>query len=355
VSALPTQRIIGAINMVQVVRIEGKDDLDTLHKDLVARMSDAAQNPHGDADWLCGYFPMLANMPDSRTFAAQIEGKNIALFISFEVRPTECFLNGLRTDPEYRRRGVSLKLVTSMDSQLAAAGMSVVRMGVASWNTPMLALAEKKLGLTGTPFCGIRCKVFSESAAALPVRTAGADDRDAIVHIALSDEMLSQSAGLVQCQPGQFCAASASYFEELIRDGHVHVVETDDGKIGAVAVVAPNRFQPMPSLNFIAGPSTEHVITLLSGLRRFAPKPSEANSDGVMPTQLFGYLPMESTAIKMVAAGKVDGWERHTTTYEQVFSWKAGGIQPQPNSICAGKPASTCPAKKKASDTCEYQ
>ena len=82
-----------------------EEEKDKLHADLVERLSDPSQNPYGDTDWLCQYFPMMSSMPNCRTFAAVLEEKNVGLMCSFEVRPTEIFLNGLRTDPSIRRRG----------------------------------------------------------------------------------------------------------------------------------------------------------------------------------------------------------------------------------------------------------
>lgn len=314
---------------MNVVELTTKEEKDKLHADLVERLSDPSQNPYGDTDWLCQYFPMMSSMPNCRTFAAVLEEKNVGLMCSFEVRPTEIFLNGLRTDPSIRRRGFATQILKGMDSKLKAAGMTAIRMGVASWNEPMTKLSEEKLGLVGTEYCGIRCKEYAKEAEELPIRKATADDRAAIFALAHSDEMVGISGGFVQCAPGQFCAASAEYFDGVIAEGHTYVTESSDGGIGAVAVLSPNPFQPQPGLNFVAGHTDDAIITIMSGLRKYAPKPEnneENGSGGTIPVQLFGYLPMASQAIKLVVGGKVPGWERHTTTFEKVYGWEAGGL-----------------------------
>ena len=225
---------------MNVVELTTKEEKDKLHADLVERLSDPSQNPYGDTDWLCQYFPMMSSMPNCRTFAAVLEEKNVGLMCSFEVRPTEIFLNGLRTDPSIRRRGFATQILKGMDSKLKAAGMTAIRMGVASWNEPMTKLSEEKLGLVGTEYCGIRCKEYAKEAEELPIRKATADDRAAIFALAHSDEMVGISGGFVQCAPGQFCAASAEYFDGVIAEGHTYVTESSDGGIGAVAVLSPN-------------------------------------------------------------------------------------------------------------------
>ena len=147
--------------------------------------------------------------------------------------------------------------------------------------------------------------------------------------LALADGLSAVSGGLVQCQPGQFCATSPEYFDQVLADGHVYVCDGEDGAVAAAAVLAPNPFQPQPSLNFVAGHTADAIIAVMSGLRRFAPKPDDSSdngSGGSIPVQLFGYLPMASKAIELVAGGQVPGWERHTTTFEKVFGWEAGKL-----------------------------
>ena len=67
-------------------------------------------------------------------------------------------------------------------------------------------------------------------------------------------------------------------------------------------------------------------MSLLTGLRRFGPKPGDQSSAESIPAQIFGYLPFGTPACQLVAEGKVDGWARHSKTFEDVYGWEAGAL-----------------------------
>ena len=318
-----------SLDKMQVVELTAKADIERLREALVARMADPNQNPYADSDWLPEMFPKIQQMPGVRFFAATSNDEYVGLMMAFEVTPRgEFFLNGLRTDPAVRRSGCGTAILRQIDAQLAASGAKSVRMGVASWNDPMRTLSEKKLALAPTRFCGIRCREYDAAAAEVPIRTATAADRDGILALAHADEMVKVTNGLIQSGPGQFCAASAAFFDGMIEKGCVYIADgAAGGAIGAVAILPPSPWADAEKgLSFVAGTDDAAIVSLLTGLRRFGPKPGDQSSAESIPAQIFGYLPFDTPACQLVAEGKVDGWARHSKTFEDVYGWEAGAL-----------------------------
>ena len=166
------------------------------------------------------------------------------------------------------------------------------------------------------------------AAAEVPIRTATAADRDGILALAHADEMVKVTNGLIQSGPGQFCAASVAFFDGMIEKGCVYIADGPaGGAIGAVAILPPSPWADAEKgLSFVAGTDDAAIVSLLTGLRRFGPKPGDQSSAESIPAQIFGYLPFDTPACQLVAEGKVDGWARHSKTFEDVYGWEAGAL-----------------------------
>ena len=176
----------------------------------------------------------------------------------------------------------------------------------------MRTLSEKKLALAPTRFCGIRCREY-DATAEVPIRTATAADRDGILALAHADEMVKVTNGLIQSGPGQFCAASAAFFDGMIEKGCVYIADGPaGGAIGAVAILPPSPWADAEKgLSFVAGTDDAAIVSLLTGCA--ASGQARRPELGRIDPRANLWLPFDA-ACQLVAEGKVDGWARHSKT-----------------------------------------
>ena len=101
------------------------------------------------------------------------------------------------------------------------------------------------------------------------------------------------------------------------------------GAIGAVAILPPSPWADAEKgARFVAGTDDAAIVSLLGrSALPLGPKPGDQSSAESIPAQIFGYLPFDTPACQLVAEGKVDGWARHSKTFEDVYGWEAAGAR----------------------------
>ena len=109
----------------------GTMDDPELKKAVMGRMLD------GEKDFLKFAWDMFKS--DTWTlFRADMNGEPVGIFLALDMGRGSAFLNGLRTDPAVRRRGVATKIIRHIDRELASRGFSSIGMATVSTNAPML-------------------------------------------------------------------------------------------------------------------------------------------------------------------------------------------------------------------------
>ncbi|WP_254546496.1 GNAT family N-acetyltransferase [Halomarina pelagica] len=79
-------------------------------------------------DWIAG------DGDDQRTFVLDVEGEVAGICQGVLLSPTEAWAQGMRVNPDFRGRGVSVDLTRAVFDWAAAAGATVCRNMVFSWN-----------------------------------------------------------------------------------------------------------------------------------------------------------------------------------------------------------------------------
>ena len=285
-------------------------------------MADPNQNPYADSDWLPEMFPKIQQMPGVRFFAATSNDEYVGLMMAFEVTPRgEFFLNGLRTDPAVRRSGCGTAILRQIDAQLAASGAKAVRMGVASWRRCALCRRRSWHSLRRAS-AGFVPR--GDAAAAVPIRTATAATATA------SSRSRRRRGGEGDQRPHPVGSRPVlrrerTFFDGMIEKGCVYIAggRAAHRRGGDPAAEPVGRRREGAQLRRGHRRRGDRSLLGTAPLRAEARRPGLGRID---PRANLWLPAVRHAGVPARRRGKVDGWARHSKTFEDVYGWEAGAL-----------------------------
>ncbi len=221
---------------------------------------------------------------DGKLLVATISRQPVAVAHLVLVALGEGWLEGMRVDPAYRRRGIATAMLRRCLGEAKKLGAAVVRFATASTNVPVHRMAAT-LGIA-------RIAVLSAFQAGAvergPVLSRPAPrDAGRLFAFLKNSAVLAAMGGL--CNSGwRFQELTLRVIEERLRQGMLRILEGDQG-IAALAITAPPYYNKEFIVSFVD--ALPHALPdLLQGLRAeaaaFAPPEVTAWAPEAVPLQM---------------------------------------------------------------------
>jgi GNAT superfamily N-acetyltransferase len=197
----------------------------------------------------------------------ELAGRVVALSkITFQT-PDQVWLEAMRVDPDYRRRGIAGRFLEFSLAHARARGARVARLGTGHHNQPVHLLAAR---------AGMACVGSYELLTAGPLDSGLRPTFLDPGHAALVGAFLSDSAVLAHTC-GLYSAdwawqeLSAKRVTQFLAQGQLAAGVAADGRLLALATVHPDREEGEMWVGFADG-EPEAVAELASAIRAYAPE-----------------------------------------------------------------------------------
>jgi GNAT superfamily N-acetyltransferase len=213
--------------------------------------------------------------PQGQLFTATAESRPVGIIRLQMVTPNDAWLQGLRVDPEYRRRGIARALHETATAEAMQRGASYIRETIESDNISAMHLAEqmhmRQVGsfrlYSATPF-----PPQHRPARQQRTQIATLDDLDEIIDYLNVSNIFPLVGGLYyakwMAQP-----VTAEWLEELIQTQQVYLLrrwERIDGL--ALTEMRQDFNEHSLSIGYIDGTAIEAISLIAYDLRRRLPE-----------------------------------------------------------------------------------
>jgi GNAT superfamily N-acetyltransferase len=261
---------------------------------------------HGD--YIRMVWRQWLNDPDGKLMVATLNRRAVAVAHVARLSPTETWLEGLRVDPRYRRRGLASGLTRCSLKKAAGMSAACLRFLTSSSNTPIHILAAK---------LGFQKVAVVQSYQAAPVETDAAPltrasiaDLPELLNFIANSPLLADLHGLFG-SGWQFQVLEQPQIEARLQSGET-LITRHDGIIQALAIVEKRLYDKSLVICYTDG-RPEAMPALLAGLRKLAARQKL--------TALVARLPPQNPAVAIFeAAGFQPTRDENFWIYEKFIS-----------------------------------
>jgi GNAT superfamily N-acetyltransferase len=182
-------------------------------------------------------------------WAGEMRGRLVGYGKATELGPGELWLEGLRVDPDYRKRGLGKELSRQVVLRTLDKRPVSLRLATADVNHESIHIIETVMGFK--PYAQYRFFVGEPGKSSPGPRLAAPTVAQALDYIERSAE-LSASRGLLQ-STWLFLSLDRRYVAELERNGYVFGYRAA-GKLAGLMVLRPHRYHGNDlDISFVAG------------------------------------------------------------------------------------------------------
>jgi ribosomal protein S18 acetylase RimI-like enzyme len=210
--------------------------------------------------------------PQGKLLVADYAGQPVAVVHAVMVAPTEGWLEGLRTDPRYRRRGIATRLNDGAISMLREWGARVVRLASYVDNVAAHRLVERAGFRRAGAFIPFAAAAMAD--AGEPRTVLGPADRERVLRFLARSNVFPVTGGLIYIG-WKARELTAEVVAERLASGQVLAIgeETETGLPLALAFIAADRdaedHEPALRVEYVDG-ETDAVSHLALALRQEA-------------------------------------------------------------------------------------
>jgi L-amino acid N-acyltransferase YncA len=239
--------------------------------------------------------------------------------------PGEAWLEGMRVDPEHRRRGISSSLFAALMEELGQRGIGVARLSTSRDNVPIQRMCDH-MGFHRVMRVRGRSRPLQVAPPPPSLRPLNPDEMS-VAEVLLArrgiaargtPSFLETASGLYALRGGLWVSWDEERLREHIAQGHVWVWEAA-GRPRAIAVVTPHRRRTgFYQIGLLEGPAAA-CTALLDAL---ALRETVSVEDPERPPLIRAYIPLELDRLHRAAASAgyrfSRGWHGEMWLYEWV-------------------------------------